>query len=68
MIYYKIVNTDNHGSDYPDEFFLPLNFTSKESAQRVADAINNELCNDVYALRYWKVVDSNYKLVPGFEP
>lgn len=65
---FKIVNTDNFGGDYPDETFLPLTFWSLESAQRVADAINAELCNHDHAARFWKVVDSGYQLQPGFEP
>lgn len=68
MKFWKIVDTDNFGSDYPDEKFLPLTFSTQDSATRVADAINAELCNDDHASRFWKVVDSDYKLQPGFEP
>lgn len=65
---FKIVNTDNFGSDYPDEEFvtgLPYLHT-KERAQIIADAINSTVPDDHY--RYWKVVDYDYKLQPGFEP
>ncbi|ELZ3649990.1 hypothetical protein ULT26_004284 [Salmonella enterica] len=65
---YKIVNTDNFGGDYPDEEFvtgLPY-FHTKERAQRVADAINSTVPGDHH--RYWKVVDEDYTLQPGFEP
>ena len=68
MTFFKIVNTDNFGSDYPDEKFLDLTFWTRDSALRVANAINAELCNDDHASRFWKVVDSDYKLQPGFEP
>ena len=68
MQFFKIVETDNFGGDYPDEKFLPLTFFKRDSAQRVADAINHELCNDDHAPRFWKVVESSYQLVPGFEP
>jgi hypothetical protein len=68
MKFFKIVNTDNFGGDYPDETFLPLLFYTEDSARRVANAINKELCSDDHALRFWKVVDSDYQLVPGFEP
>jgi hypothetical protein len=68
MKFFKIVNTDNFGGDYPDEKFLDLTFRTKDAATRVADAINKELCNDDHAPRFWKVVDSDYKLEPGFEP
>lgn len=65
---FKIVQTDNFGGDYPDEKFvtgLPY-FHTKERAQSVADAINATVPDDYD--RYWKVVDCNYELQPGFEP
>jgi hypothetical protein len=68
MKFFKIVNTDNFGGDYPDEKFLDLTFTTAASATRVANAINAELCNDDLAPRFYKVVDSDYQLQPGFEP
>jgi hypothetical protein len=68
MEFFKIVETDNLGSDYPDESFLKLTFWTKESAGRVAEAINRELCAADDARRFWKVVESGYQLQPGFEP
>ena len=68
MKFFKIVETDNFGSDYPDESFLKLTFRTEESAARVAEAINKEICNNDHATRFWKVVESDYTLVPGFEP
>lgn len=68
MTSYKIVQTDNYGGDYPDEQFvtgLPY-FHTKERAQIVADAINKTVPQDYD--RYWKVVDCDYELQPGFEP
>lgn len=62
----KIVETDNYGGDYPDEKFVNLPQMTEEHAKRVADAINSgfpENCS-----RYWKMVDDNYQLQPGFEP
>lgn len=67
MKFFKIVNTCNFGSDYPDETFLPLTFLSRDAALRVANAVNAELCNDDHTPRFWKVVDSDYKLQPRFE-
>jgi hypothetical protein len=64
---YKIVETDNYGGDYPDEKFVNLPSTSKENAQKIADIIN-EVHGGDYARRYWKVVESDYTLQPGFEP
>jgi hypothetical protein len=67
-MYYKIIETDNFGGDYPDERFVNIPLTTKENAQKIADAINAVFCNYDGAKRYWRVVDSLYKLQPGFEP
>lgn len=62
----KIVETDNFGSDYPNEKFL-LWAMPHDKAQRIADAIN-DAAGEMHD-RYWKVVDDdNYKLQPGFTP
>jgi len=37
---------------------------NKEQAELVADAINKVCCDT----RYWKVVEDDYELSPGFEP
>lgn len=63
----KIVNTDNFGGDYPDEWFLRAHFGSKERAEKVAALLNEEEGGD-YTRRYWKVVEDDYVLQPGFEP
>lgn len=68
MKFYRIVETDNHGGDYPDEKFCLGIIPTEERAQRLADAINAEFCGNDYAPRFWKVVDGEYKLAPGFEP
>ena len=65
---YRIVQTDNHGSDYPDESFLDLPPCSEREAEIIAHVINSIFCKDDYASRFWKVVQSNYNLQPGFEP
>lgn len=72
----KIVNTDNYGSDYPDEKFLcwvdsngtvsPVHFFTRESA----DLVSRQL-QDIYgpnSARYYKPVADDYVLQPGFEP
>ena len=64
----KIIHTDNFGGDYPNEEFvtgLPY-FSQKEKLQKIADAINGELGE--YAHRFYRVVEDDYKLSPGFEP
>jgi hypothetical protein len=64
----RIVQTDNFGSDYPDEKFVTgLWDMSKEQADAIAKAIN-EATRDPMASRFWKVVPNDYKLQPGFEP
>lgn len=66
-MYYKIVETDNYGGDYPDEKFVEnLPILTKENAELIAEAINKTV--PASNARYWKVVDSNYVLQPGFEP
>jgi hypothetical protein len=66
---FRIVETDNHGGDYPDEKFVNIPVLASETeAQEIADAINKHLCKNDYANRYWKVVPSDYHLQPGFEP
>lgn len=64
----KIVNTDNFGDDYPDESFVENigYIRTKEQAEAIAKAINaahGEACT-----RFWRVVDDDYILQPGFEP
>ena len=62
---FRIVETDNYGSDYPDEKFLNIPaLSSKEKANEIADVINKHCCDR----RYWRVVPHDYKLRPGFEP
>jgi hypothetical protein len=63
----KIVETDNMGGDYPSESFVELPVRSKEACEAIAKIINDE-CSGNYAPRFWKVVEDDYKLAPGFEP
>lgn len=63
----KIVNTDNFGGDYPNESFLNIGSVGPEAAKEIADVINKHLCGP-YDSRYWKVVENDYELQPGFEP
>ena len=66
---YKIVETDNYAGDYPDEKFVNVpSSPNHKKMQDIADAINASFCTRDYAPRYWKVVEDNYKLQPGFEP
>lgn len=58
----KIVETDNFGVDYPNESFLNLPPIEKDKAKRIVRAINFALNADGHYLRYWKVVEDDYKL------
>lgn len=62
----RIINTCNFGRDYPNETFLPIPALSEEDAKKVAEIINKAA--GPIAMRYWRVVDLDYKLQPGFEP
>lgn len=65
-ITYCIVETDNFGRDYPDERFICKDIPNKELAEIICEAINNsKYCS---YNRWHIVIDSNYKLQPGFEP
>lgn len=63
----RIVNTDNFGRDYPDEKFVTgLPYLRPEALKEVCEVINRNLPQDHD--RYFKVVDDDYVLQPGFEP
>lgn len=68
LMFYKIVETDNFGGDYPDEKFVTLPLLSQSDACTIAGSINACLCDTDDAPRYWKVVENGYVLQPGFEP
>ena len=63
----KIVNTDNFDGDYPDESFVNLPSLDKELADKLCERINEAWGGD-HSPRYWKVVNDDYVLTPGFEP
>lgn len=62
----RIVNTDNFASDYPDEKFVNLPPLSKEVLEKICKIVNDATGRD--SPRYYKVVENDYKLPPGFEP
>ncbi len=64
----KIIHTDNFGGDYPDEQFVKgLPNLPKDRLQAICDEINRQT-GDGTASRYYKVVEDDYVLQPGFEP
>ena len=67
MLKYRIVNTDNFGSDYPNESFTnDIPFLDKAEAQMRANELND--LQGEQGSRYFKVVALPYELQPGFEP
>lgn len=69
----KIIETDNFAGDYPDEKFLSL--TDSEGNTRpfvttpnFAEGIAAELNVGRAYNRFYRVVEDNYTLQPGFEP
>lgn len=64
---HKIVETDNFGGDYPNEKFLNLPLMTGVEAAEVAATIN-EVCSGDNLPRFWKAVNKDYVLQPGFEP
>jgi hypothetical protein len=63
----RIVETDNFGGDYPDESFLNVGVVSVDDAIAIC-AVLNERLSGTGEPRYWKIVEDDYKLQPGFEP
>jgi len=62
----KIVETDNFGGDYPNEKFVNIPSLPEEEVKQIAKIINDYTGPN--SMRYWKVVDNDYELGPGFEP
>lgn len=62
----RIIDTDNFGGDYPDESFIAINIVSKRHAEIMCNALNDDTGPN--CSRYYKVVEDDYRLVPGFEP
>lgn len=61
----RIVDTDNFVGDYPDERFLLWPMQSVW-AEQIADALNQNAGEN--SRRFYKVVENDYILQPGFEP
>jgi len=67
-VQYKIIETDNHGGDYPDESFVNIPPMDRANAVRIQIEINAAHCTGDGCPRYWKVVKEDYVLQPGFTP
>lgn len=61
----RVIDTDNFGGDYPDEKFVTEIVTQLE-AETFANTHNT--IGGINSPRYYKVVEDDYVLVPGFQP
>lgn len=62
----RVVETDKLGGYFPNEKFLNIPPLPETNALKIARLINESFLKDYD--RYWKVVDEDYVLQPGFEP
>lgn len=66
-MYWRVVETDNFGGDYPNEKFVEnLPSMNEKQAEMLAYLINTFTRETTD--RFWKVVPGNYELQTGFEP
>jgi hypothetical protein len=64
---WKVVQSENFGGDYPNEFFVEGGpSTNQQQAEQLAQLLNSFVPE--HHNRYWKAVPPDYKLQPGFEP
>lgn len=63
---YRVVNTDNFGGDYPNEYFESAPLRSRD-AHELAQHLNLH-DGDVNSPRFHKVERADYTLIGGFEP
>jgi len=67
--YYRLVDTDNFGGDYPDEkWAVHGSFFDKYEAEEIQNILNRVLHPGSNSARFIKVVTMPYQLKPGFEP
>ena len=64
----KIVDTDNFDGDYPNEKVVADNIKYRPFAETMCDALNKKYCYSDACSRFYKVVEDDYVLQPGFEP
>lgn len=62
----KIIDTDNFGGDYPDEKVIADNIKYEPFAKVMCEALNEYTGPN--SSRYYRVVEDDYELQPGFEP
>lgn len=62
----KIIDTDNFGGDTPNEKVIAEGIKNTQHATVMCKALNDEAGK--YSRRFYKVVEDDYVLRPGFEP
>jgi len=60
----RVICTDNHGGDYPNEKFMCESLPLKEATEFAAE-LNKNVTD--WSDDYFMVVDDDYVLIPGFE-
>ena len=60
----RVICTDNHGGDYPNEKFMCELLPLKEATELAAE-LNKNVTD--WSDDYFMVVDDDYVLIPGFE-
>jgi hypothetical protein len=65
----KIIDTDNFGGDYPDETVIAEGIKDRRFAEVMCAALVEKFCSHhPQADRYYRVVEDDYVLQPGFRP
>lgn len=64
----KIIDTDNFGGDYPDERVIAEGIKVRLYADVMCAGLNAQLCTQLRGSRFYRVVEDDYVLQPGFEP
>jgi len=64
----KIIDTDNFGGDYPNEKVIADNIKNPKHAEIMCDALIERYCRYSGSPRFYRVVEDDYVLQPGFEP
>jgi hypothetical protein len=69
---YAIVNTDNFGRDYPNEWFVAREIPERELAEKMCGCLNGGINGGIGTLmdpeRWFKVTENDYELALGFVP
>jgi hypothetical protein len=62
----KIIDTDNFGDDYPDEQVIADNIKDAHLGEIMLKALKGTVGPE--SPRYYRLVEDDYILLPGFKP